>query len=544
MTTTFDAKNKIWKGPQNKCVFNTNAGLGEILLAVLARSPNKITQISDNNGVALTCKELRDRSVRLAENLVKKGYKFGDMIATISRNNHDVSAVIFGCNIIGAPINCLDPSFTVEELANLLNITRPKLVFCETFNLANVKTALEKVGVRAEIILVGDTLEGHEHVNSLFTKIDGLIEDHYTPLIIQNPEKHPSVILCSSGTTGQSKGVCLSHSHVIAQCSENWGATQDDSLLCFSSLYWVSGMMSLVYGTMSGMTRIITTETFCAKTLCNIIEKYKVTSLIMPPSQVSQLLSYEAIDRIDFSSIRYFLSGGSYVSDNLRKRMQKYLKPGYGNVIVGYGLTEIGGLATMTHPVNKLGSVGTLVQHMRAKVIDEITGENLGYKEPGEIHFKYDFTFIGYYGDEKKTREALDADGWVRSGDIGYFDKDNHLIILDRMKDIIKYRGFQISPSDIESALQQATGILSLCVVGIEDVEHGTDLPAVLIQKSKSIAMTPEDVIKVAEDVLPDYKRLRGGCYFVDSLPMTPSGKIQRRVAKEIANKLYQASLK
>lgn len=542
MTTTFDAKNKIWHGPQKNTFLNTNAGLGEIILAILARTPNKITQISDDNGVTFTCKELRDRSIRLAENLVKKGYKFGDVVATVSRNNLDISAVIFGCNIIGAPVNCLDPTFTVKELCDLMLLTKPKLVFCETFNLANVEKALQNAEICAEVILVGEHLNGHKHVNLLFVEVDGLVEDRYTPLIIRNPQNHPAVILCSSGTTGQSKGVCLSHSHLIAQCSKNWDATEDDSLLCFSSLYWVSGMMSLVYGTISGMTRIITTEPFSAKTFCSIIEKYKVTSTITPPSQISALLSYEEIDRVDFSSIRYFLAGGSFVSDNLRKRMETYLKPGYGSVIIGYGLTEIGGLSTITYPVNKLGTVGTLMPHMKAKIVDETTGKNLGYKEPGEIHFKYAYTFLGYYGNPERTKEALDADEWLHSGDIGYFDKENHLSILDRMKDIIKCKNYQISPSDVESALQQATGILSMCVVGIEDVEHGTDLPAVLIEKKKSMEMTEEDVIRVADEILPDYKRLRGGCYFVDELPMTPSGKVQRKVAKQIANQLYQES--
>uniref|UniRef100_A0A336K7L6 CSON003269 protein n=1 Tax=Culicoides sonorensis TaxID=179676 RepID=A0A336K7L6_CULSO len=538
MSTIYDPKSKIWIGSQNKCIFNPEIGLGEIILAVLARTPNKITQISADNGVKLTCSQLRVKSIRLAENLKRKGYKFGDIIATVSRNNHDISAVIFGCNIIGAPVNCLDPNFTVTEISDLLMITKPKLIFCEYYNLKNVQSALIEINLKSEIILTGDEVhEDMPHVTSLYEEIAGLDEKIYIPLSIPNPSQHATVILCSSGTTGKSKGVCLSHSTLISQCNEIIDATEHDFLLCFSSLYWISGMMTLLYGTLTGMTRIITTNPFSADLLSDMIEKYKVTVIVAPPSQVSQLLEHDKVDSADFSTMRYILVGGSFVSDNLRKRVKKYSKN--GEVVVGYGLTEVGSLGTLTFPVNKIGSVGTLRPRMMAKVVNE-TGTNLGYNESGEICFKYAFPFLGYYGDEIQTRNAFDSEGWVKTGDIGYFDEENHLYILDRKKDIIKYKGYQISPSDIEETLQKVTGILNICVVGIEDFDHGTDLPAALILKNEKIKLTETDIIKIAEENLPDYKTLRGGCYFVDALPMTPSGKIQRNKVKTMAKELYQ----
>uniref|UniRef100_A0A336M4T4 CSON003268 protein n=1 Tax=Culicoides sonorensis TaxID=179676 RepID=A0A336M4T4_CULSO len=536
MSTKFDPKSKIWIGPQNKCIFNPEIGLGEIILAVLARTPNKIAQISADNGVKLTCSELRVKSIRLAENLKRKGYKFGDIIATVSRNNHDISAVVFGCNIIGAPVNCLDPNFTATEISDLLMITKPKLVFCENYNLKNVQSALNEINLKPEIILTGD--EVHEdmiHVTSLYEEIKGLNERFYIPPSIPNPSKHTAIILCSSGTTGKSKGVCLSHSTMISHSSGS--GNENDSLFCFSSLYWISGMLSLMMSTISGMTRIITTEPFSGKRMCEIIENYKITRISAPPSQISQLLEYKDIDSVDFSSIQLFILGGSFVSDNLRKRLQKHLKNGV--VIVTYGLTEIGGLASLTFPVIKLGSVGTLRPRMMAKIVDE-TGTNLGYNESGEICIKFEFPFLGYYGDEIQTRNAFDSEGWVKTGDIGYFDEENHLYMLDRKKDMFKYRNYQINPSDIEEILQKVTGILNICVVGIPDHDNGTDLPAALILKNEKIKLTETEIIKIAEENLPDYKHLRGGCYFVDALPLTPSGKVQRKLATELASQLYE----
>ncbi|XP_063707005.1 probable 4-coumarate--CoA ligase 1 [Culicoides brevitarsis] len=534
--TTFDAATKTWKGPQNSRIFNSKAGLGELLLSVLARTPNKVAQISDNNGVTFTCKEIRERSIRVAENLKLRGYKFGDMMAIISRNNHDVSAVVFGCHILGAPLNCLDPTFGEADLYGMLNLTRPKVVFCETFNLETVKNALKSASLNAEVILLGETLEGQDHVTSLLQKVDGVIEKHYIPTKIEQPETHPVVIVCSSGTTGQSKGVCLSHSHIIVQAEQFGDLCEEDTLLCFSSIYWVSGYMTLVMGTLVGSQRIITTEPYSPATMCRIVEKYKTTATISPPSQISQLLGYENVDKCDLSSIRQCLCGGSFVSDNLRKQMQKRIN---GDVIVGYGMTEAGGLCTMTYPDIKLGCVGGLVKGMQAKIVDPDTETKLGPGEIGEIRFKYEFDFLGYFGNEKSTKEAFDKDGWICSGDIGFFDESCNLHIVDRKKDIIKYNNYQISPSEIEAVLQQETGILNMCVVGIEDIEHGTDLPAVVVLKDKSLNITEEDIIKTAERTLPNYKHLRGGCYFVDEFPMTPSGKVQRRVVKEMAKKFY-----
>ncbi|XP_063707007.1 probable 4-coumarate--CoA ligase 1 [Culicoides brevitarsis] len=536
--TTFDSATKIWKGPQTNPIFNTKAGLGELLLAVLARTPNKVAQISDNNGVTFTCKEIRERSIRIAENLKLRGYKFGDMMAIISRNNHDVSAVVFGCHILGAPLNCLDPTFGEADLYGMLNLTRPKVVFCETFNLETVKNALKSASLNSEIILLGETLEGHDHVTSLLKEVDGLVEKHYIPPIIEHPEAHTAVILCSSGTTGKSKGVCLSHSQINVQAEPFAELCEEDTSLCFSTLYWVSGYLTLVMGTLVGLQRIITTEPYSPATMCRIVEKYKVTATINPPYQISQLLGYENVDKCDLSSIRLCHCSGGFMSENLRKQMQKHIN---GNVIVGYGMTEAT-LCTLTYPDIQLGCVGGLQKRVQAKVVDPDTETRLGPGEIGEIRIKYQFDFLGYFGNEKSTKEAFDKDGFIRSGDIGFFDENCNLHIIDRKKDIIKYNNYQISPSEIEAILQQETGILNLCVVGIEDIEHGTDLPAVVVLKDKSLKITEEDIIKTAERTLPNYKHLRGGCYFVDELPMTSSGKVQRKAVKEMANQFYKKS--
>lgn len=135
----------------------------------------------------------------------------------------------------------------------------------------------------------------------------------------------------------------------------------------------------------------------------------------------------------------------------------------------------------------------------------------------------------------------MDPDGWFYSGDLGYFDEDGFLFIIGRSKDIIKYRGFQISPTELEEFLLRETGLRQVCVIGIEDLKHGTDLPAAVLVRTNDCHLTVDDIKQLAETKLPDYKQFRGGIYFLraDELPMTPSGKIMKRIVKEMIEKIY-----
>lgn len=534
--TIYDSVEKIWKGPPNKSLYNPENGVGALILEILRKTPNKIAQISHDNGLKITCNEMRKKSIQVAEGLRKIGCIQGDVVAIISRNNHDIAPVLFGCLTLGAAVNCLDPTFELDDLVHMLSKTKPKIVFYEAFNYVTVNDAITKLGLESTLYLLGEHKAGCLHIENFYRKLD-IDEENYIAPLIENSSEKIAVILCSSGTTGLSKGVCLSHAHLISQCIGHWPSTDDDVIVCFSSLYWISGLLSLITGTVSSCLRVITTESFNADTLCTMVERYNVTTIIAPPSQVSQLLGVPRIETTNFSSVKTFITGGSFVSDHVRIRLQKYLL--HGEVIVGYGMTELGGLATLTHPVNHLSTVGSPRSRVWIKIVNE-NGEAQEYMNSGEICFKYPYNFLGYFGDNEKTKETLDLDGWIHTGDIGFFDFENHLHIVDRLKDIIKYMNYQISPSDIETVLQKETGILDICVVGIEEFDKGTDYPAALIVKPSTCVLTEDDILMISKEHLSDYKYLRGGCYFVESLPMTPSGKVQRKQAKQIANQLYQ----
>lgn len=252
------------------------------------------------------------------------------------------------------------------------------------------------------------------------------------------------------------------------------------------------------------------------------------------PYELSLLVNDANIHSRDLSSLVHFLCGGSVVPEELCRRLRERLPNGL--IHNAYGLSETVSLVTVNAPP-KRGSVGQLNNGVDMKIIDN-NGNRCGLNESGEICIKRLYTFLGYYGDAEATQNAFDADGWFLTGDIGYFDADGYLFIVDRKKDIMKYCCQQISPGDIENAIIEHLDVAQVCVVGIPDAKC-TELPAAVIVKKHNSHLTEDDVHKFAEKEFVDSKQLRGGVYFVEDLPRTSSGKVLRRLVREIATQLH-----
>lgn len=311
-----------------------------------------------------------------------------------------------------------------------------------------------------------------------------------------------------------------------------------DAILSFSSLYWLSGLFFLLAGTAAGATRIITRDVFSPALALEIIEKFRVTVAFFPPATALQLLKHPQAPETDFSSMRVMFCGGSAVSAELKFALDKLIPN--STCLVGYGLSEVGGAATFSDPdTYKGGSTGYLRPLVQAKIVDA-NGNALDIDQEGEVLLKPEFKFSGYYGNDEATAEMLDPEGWLHSGDIGRFDKDGLLYVVDRKKDIIKYGNYQISPSEIEGVIQTVPGVVNVCVAGIP--VPGNDLPSALIVRSAEENVSAEDVHKVMDLNLGSYKQLRGGVYFTKELPMTASGKVQRRLCRDILIGLYNNS--
>lgn len=289
--------------------------------------------------------------------------------------------------------------------------------------------------------------------------------------------------------------MCLSHAALL-DCAESFHAiTTHDVLMSFSSLYWISGWFVLLTGIINGATRVITTEPYNPELHLRLIEQYKVTFSKNSPHHMAAILKSERLDRTDLSSIKIIGVTGGKCSVDVQKEINARLPN--GKVCAVYGLSESAG--PMTCSSSNPDSVGQLVNFFTVKIIDE-DGNRCGVGENGEVCFKTNYKFLGYYDNEKATNESLDDEGYFLTADIGHFDKDGNLFVIDRRKDIVKYCGFQISPSQIESYLVGSPGIKAACLIGIPS-DLGTDLPAAFIVRSEGSNITEADVSKLVDGI-------------------------------------------
>lgn len=315
--------------------------------------------------------------------------------------------------------------------------------------------------------------------------------------------------------------------------------------------------MALVNGTLAGITRIVTTHPFDPDRMLRIVEHYGVTYTMTAPSYLSRLLQSPNILTSNLSSMRHYLCGGSFVSPELVKKMNTFLP---NNVCIAYGLSEVCGLVSANlRFLENSNSVGVLKEGMEARIVDD-NGKLCGPESNGELYVRPPLPFLGYWRDEKATSDAIDTNGWFHTGDVGHFDLNGFLYVVDRRKDILKYRGYQISPSELENLILRCDGVAEVCVVGIPD-PVSTDLPAAVVVRAigKEVDRSKiEEIIKgnyiqmctiLCLIIFPiivslsDAKQLRGGVYFIESLPVTPSGKVLRRKVQEIAINLFREQL-
>uniref|UniRef100_A0A1Q3FND9 Putative acyl-coa synthetase n=2 Tax=Culex tarsalis TaxID=7177 RepID=A0A1Q3FND9_CULTA len=532
--TFYDPKTHIWRGLPTPPLWNPDQSLGQAVLGMLNRTRSKVVQISADSGVELTGDELHLRTVFVAQNLIKLGYgtRSPTNIFTMAvRNGEHTAPVLFACFALGIPVNTLDPTFQRDDLAHMLGLVKPNLVFCESETLVEMIPACKLAGIDPKVIVLGDKVTGYSYVEDLLVPTGS--ESDFVPVHLDNPSKELAVLLCSSGTTGRSKAVSLSHSICIANVANFFECHSSEVTFAYSSLYWLSGLLMVLSGTLAGATRIITRDPFSVQRTVDIVLRFRVSALFIPPTQAWAIVNDPTVTASSFASLRLPLCGGSVVSAALKRSFERRFPGKF--LEVAYGLSEVGFAVTLTRKeFYRDGSVGFTRSGVEIKIVDEGNCA-VGIGREGEILVRTKLVFLGYYGNQEATEEMLDGEGWLHTGDIGRFDEDGLMYVVDRKKDIIKYGNYQISPSDVEAVVQGIAGVAAACIVGIPQ-ENGNDLVTALVVRS-SESIGSEFIVQEAAKKLPDYKHLRGGVYFVDQLPMTPSGKVVRRLAKNIVLK-------
>lgn len=523
---TYNKDTKIWSRPAGVPTYNMNSNLGQAVIYALSMYPDEVCQISADTGIELTGRDIRTRAIRTAQNLQLKGVKEGDVVAFAATTSENVAPALFGCFLIGAPVNTVDPEFQIADYTNMFGQTKPKVVFCDPENIDIIRSALEKFNHKADLITFIERVEGAAFIEDLFEKHGN--DMTFTSPVITDPENYILAITCSSGTTGFSKGVMISHQAYLQ--NELIKFDDDESVILTGSVYWISILRAVINTTLARNRRIITRETFTPETHMSYTQKYKPRYMVLSPTRLSLLFNHPDISKFDLSSLRIIATGGSVLYPSLLLRVKQVLPQ--VNIWCMYGASEVtnpicSGFAHPKHPA----SPGQVMHGNEIKIVDE-QGNALENGQQGEIWVRRKIMFSGYYGTPEKRKEVIDEDGWFHTGDVGYFDDEGYIYIVDRIKDIILYKNFWVAPAPLEEKIMSLEGVEQAVVIGIPD-EVCVDLPAAVVVRKNGSKVTEDEVKRVIADNYADAKHLRGGVFFAKEIPMTPNGKVKRLEVKK-----------
>jgi len=491
--------------------------------------PADVAIIDADDGRHFTCAEVDRLSGRVAAGLAALGFAPGDRLLMFAPNSPEWAITGIGAIAAGGIVSGANPTYGPDELANQMRDVGARFIFTAPGSLATVRAAAAHAG-NAKIILVGDA-PGTVPFASLLACTDP------EPEVTIDPDAL-AALPYSSGTAGPSKGVILTHRAIISnlcQVTDALGFSDNDVALCVLPMYHIYGFTVISLGRLAAGGTLVTLSRFEPESFLRAIERYRVTHLSLVPPLLLFLATHPLVDDFDLSSLTYIGSGAAPLGEQTQRKVAERLNC---PVVQGFGMTESSGVVSVTHTDRiRPGSSGQLLPGTQARIVDPVTGADLPRGTAGELWFRGPQAFKGYLHAPQATADTITPDGWVRTGDVGYFDADGYLFITDRIKELIKVKGFQVPPAELEALLLTHPAILDAAVIGRPD-ERAGELPVAYVVRREPA--TPEagaaldaDALKawVAERVV-DYKRL-GDVVFTDKIPKSPSGKILRRVLRE-----------
>jgi acyl-CoA synthetase (AMP-forming)/AMP-acid ligase II len=360
---------------------------------------------------------------------------------------------------------------------------------------------------------------------------------------------HIAVILNSSGTTGLPKGVALTHANIMSSIVFVQETVlklspiprKDRFILGIIPWFHAFGFLTTFAICVTAEATLVALPKFEEGLFLSCIENYRTSIIFMVPPLMVFLAKSPMVDNYDISSLKEIIVGAAPLKASTELAVKKRI----GNnlcVRQGFGMSELTLATTIQKNIFKPGSVGDLNPGQWAKVVDE-EGRTLGPHEPGELLVKGTQRMHSYIGNDKATRDTITSDGWLRTGDVAYYDEDDQFFIIDRLKELIKYKGFQVPPAEIEGLLLKHPSIKDAAVIGIPDEEAG-ELPMAFVVRQPNTNISEQEVFDFIAKQASKPKHLTGGVVFIDEIPKNLSGKILRRELREIAKSRIQMKSK
>ena len=501
----------------------TGLTITERLFHGLVHRPDDPVMVDGPTRRSLTAGALMDGIRRLAGGLAAAGFGPGQVVAILAPNMPEYAIAFHGPLWAGGTVTTLNPSYTATEIHHQLKNSGAALLITIPQFLAAAREGAVGTDVR-EIAVMGEA-EGLRSMADLMG----------SPLAEQVPvdvERDTAVLPYSSGTTGLPKGVMLTHRNLVVNVDQKL-ALMDPvpggwtvGFLPFFHIYGQTVLMNLHLAAGEG---VVTMPRFDLELFLRLCAEYRTRNVYCAPPVVVALAKHPMVDQFDLSAVKRLFSGAAPLSGDLADAVGRRMGV---EAVQGYGMTEMSPISHATPPGGgKSGSIGPLVPNTEARIVDPVTGVDVGPGADGELWIRGPQVMKGYHANAAATASTLTPDGWLRTGDIATADEDGYFFIRDRLKELIKVSGFQVAPAEVEAALLAHPEVADCAVTSRPDEAAG-EVPVAFVVRAKGSEVTEAEVMAHLAGQLASYKLPRAVTW-VDTIPKSPSGKILRRLLRQ-----------
>jgi acyl-CoA synthetase (AMP-forming)/AMP-acid ligase II len=500
---------------------------------------DRVALVDTKSGRQTTYREMVARIDTFAGGLSGRGIGVGDVVGLLAPNSSAFAVAFHGILRSGATATTINALFTPKDIAKQLTDSQARMLVTVTPLLAQAEEAAAAAGLADAdlVVLDGEGQNAGRHPNA----IDLLAAGLPAPQVNFAPSSHLAVLPYSSGTTGNPKGVMLTHRNLVAnvaQIQPLHGMVENDVILAVLPFFHIYGMTVLLNAALHARAKLVIMGSFDLGEFLGNISNHKCTIAYIAPPVAVALAKHPLIDEYDLSSLNTVMSGAAPLDADLGHAVAKRLGC---RVVQGYGMSELspvshitpfdGGVRNMGM-VAPLSSVGWTVSNAASKLIDPETGAEIdppteGLSETGELWFKGPNVMAGYLNNEQATRETIDDEGWLHTGDLAQVDACGCVYIVDRLKELIKYKGYQVPPAELEALLLSHPSIADAAVVGVKDAE-GEEVPKAFVVKQSDAELSEDEVIDFVAGHVAPYKKVRQ-VEFIEAIPKSASGKILRK---------------
>lgn len=490
----------------------------------------RVALIDPASGAETTYGALRAQVDAFAGALAARGVGTATVIGLLCPNVPAFATVFHGILRAGATVTTVNSLYTAGEIERQLKDAGASWLVTVSPLLPQASAAADAAGIPRDRVIVLDGAPGHPHLRDL------LMEQRAAPDVSFDPATHVAALPYSSGTTGIPKGVMLSHRNLVANVQQsriNINLAPEDRVLAVLPFFHIYGMTVLLNLALRQRASLVTMPKFDLVEFLTNIQRFGCTYLYIAPPIAVALAKHPIVDEFDISSVHTVFSGAAPLDGETAELAGNRI---HARMMQGYGMSE---LSPVSHAMPwdrddiPVSSVGTMLPNQVCKLVDPATGAEIteigegGATAPGELWVKGPNVMLGYLNNAEATAETLDADGFLHTGDVAIYHEAGYFSIVDRVKELIKYKGYQIAPAELEALLLSHPKVMDVAVIGVLD-DDKQEIPKAFVVAAPESGLTADEVMSfVAANVAP-HKKVRR-VEFIETIPKSASGKILRK---------------